>query len=285
LRAVLSLGYHDAVSRAIDGGDEAAELAADLTSAVIRARRGFRRDVASLVEAAPKGQLFVPLMRRIEDVPVGVETELGAELSIAPHILYDEDRRGHMVCFTRPEFVEAAAKEIDLRTDGGELEYCTLPSAVVLEIALEVVDGTRVVGLLVNALHESELILRRHEVASIAQGKAIPLVGYVSEIPFSTDEKRLIAKLDGPPPEELVDAVESVLSSRPAPPKYGLHRTFSPERDLEPHFTLNLITEDHNVDSNLARDLSLALEGKLPPPGYIDIVWNDVELGEGRSRG
>lgn len=281
---MLSLGYHDAVSRAIDGVDEGAELGTDLTPAVVRARRGFRRDVASLVESIPRGQLFVPLMRRIENVPVGVETELGAELSVTPHLLYDENRTGYMLCFTRPEFVEAAAKEVDLRTDGGELEYCTLPSSVVLEIALEVVDDARVAGLLVNALHDSELILRRHEVASIAQGKAIPLVGYVSDIPFSTDEKRLIAKLDGPPPKDIVDAVEAVLSSRPAPPKYGLHRTFSPERDLEPHFTLNLMTEGDDVDPELARDLSVALEGKLPPPGYIDIVWNDAELGEGRPR-
>jgi hypothetical protein len=272
------------VSRAIDGVDEPSELAVDLTAAVIRARGGFRRDVASLVESLPKGQLFVPLMRRIENVDVGVETELGSELSLTPHLLYDEERRGHMVCFTRPELVEAAAREVDLRTDGGALEYATLPGSVVFEIALEVVDGTRVVGLLVNALHDSELILRRHELASIAQGKPLPLVGYVSEIPLSPDEERLIAKLDGPPPKPLVDAIDGVLGARPSPPRYGLHRTFSPERDLEPHFTLNLIAEDGTVDEGLARELALALEGKLPPPGYIDIVWNDAGLDEGSKR-
>lgn len=277
------MGYHDAVSRAIDGVHWGTEHAVDLTSAVIRARRGFRRDVATLVESLPNGRLFVPLMRGIEDVEVGVETVLGDELSLAPHLLYDEDRRGHMLCFTRPELVEAAAKNVDLRTDGGALEYCALPGAVAFEVALEVVDDARVVGLLVNAFDESELILRRHELASIVQGKALPLVGYVSEIPFSPDEERLIAKLDGPPPEALVQAIENVLSSRQSSPTYGLHRTFSPERDLEPHFTLNLIGEVKHVDAALVKELSLALDGKLPPPGYIDIVWNDEKLGPGGS--
>jgi hypothetical protein len=251
----------------------------DLTPAVIRARRGFRSDVAALVGALPQGRLFVPLMRRIENVAVGIETALGDELSLSPHLLYDEARVGYVLSFTQSELIEAAAKHVDLKTDGGALEYCALPASVVIEVALEVADGERVAGLLINPFHESELVLRRHELASIAQAKPLPLVGYVSDIPFSEDEERLIAKLEGPPPEAMLDAIDGVLSKMPDAPSYGLHRTFSPERDVEPHFTLNLIHSAPEPNAALIREIGAALEGKVPPPGYIDIVWNDPKLG------
>jgi hypothetical protein len=272
------MGYHGAVSRAIDGAPPSTDHALDLTSAVIRARRGFKSDVAALVAALPQGRLFVPLMRRIENVAVGVDTALGDELSIAPHLLYDENRIGYVLSFTQSDLVEAAARQVDLKTEGGALEYCALPASVVVEVALELVDDERVAGLLVNPFHESELVLKRHELASIAQAKPIPLVGYVSEIPFSENEERLIAKLEGPPPEAMVAAIERVLSKSPSAPTYGLHRTFSPERDLEPHFTLNLIHSDTEPNGALIEELGAALEGKVPPPGYIDIVWNDRKL-------
>jgi hypothetical protein len=268
------------VSRAIDGTYAPTDHAEDLTPAVIRARRGFRKDVAELVAALPKGRLFVPLMRRIENVAVGVETAIGDELSLAPHLLYDEARIGYVLCFTQSDLIEAAAKRVDLKTDGGALEYCALPASVVIEIALEIVDGERVDGLLINPFHESELVLRRHELASIAQARPIPLVGYVSDIPFSDDEERLIAKLEGPPPAAMLAAIDEVLSRSLDAPSYGLHRTFSPERDLEPHFTLNLIHSVAEPNAALVQEIGAALEGKVPPPGYIDIVWNDPKLGK-----
>ena len=279
MRWALSLGYHDAVSRAIDGTPASTDHAVDLTSAVVRARRGLRSDVAALVAALPQGRLFVPLMRRIENVAVGVDTALGDELSLSPHLLYDENRIGYVLSFTRSDLIEAAAREVDLKTDGGALECCALPASVVVEVALEIVDGERVGGLLVNPFHESELILKRHELASIAQAKPLPLVGYVSDIPFSEDEERLIAKLEGPPPQALLAAIDDVLSRSPEPPSYGLHRTFSPERDLEPHFTLNLIHSSAEPNAALIQEIGAALEGKVPPPGYIDILWNDPKLG------
>jgi hypothetical protein len=273
----LSLGYHDAVSRAIP---PSADHTVDLTSAVLQARRGFKSDVAALVGVLPQGRLFVPLMRRIEDVSIGVDTVLGDELSLSPHLLYDENRIGYVLAFTRSDLVQAAAEHVDLKTDGGALEYCALPASVVIEVALEIVDGERVAGLLVNPFHDSELILQRHELASIAQAKPIPLVGYVSDIPFADNEERLIAKLESPPPETMVAAIDDVLSRLPDAPSYELHRTFSPERDLEPHFTLNLVHSATEPNAALVQEIGAALEGKVPPPGYIDIVWNDPKLGK-----
>jgi hypothetical protein len=145
----------------------------------------------------------------------------------------------------------------------------------VLELALALADDDRVGGLLLNALDGSELVLRRHELASIAQGRALPLVGYVGDIPFDPNEERLVAEMEGGPPAEIVRAIEKVLQTT----AYALKRTFNPERDLEPHFTLNVIGADVTVDrAGLAERLAAALDGLLPPPGYIDILFDDPTL-------
>ncbi|HVW30178.1 MAG TPA: SseB family protein [Polyangiaceae bacterium] len=247
----------------------------DASAAVAAARRGFKRDVAALVIALRKARLLVPLARRITNVPLGMEREVGEELSLSPHLLFDDERTGYVTAFTRQELVTRATDEIKWTTDDGPLEFVALPSQVVLELALALADDDRVGGLLLNALDGSELVLRRHELASIAQGRPLPLVGYVGDIPFDPNEERLVAEMEGGPPPEIVAAIESVLRSTP----YALKRTFNPERDLEPHLTLNVIGADASVDrAALARELASALDGLLPPPGYIDILFDDRTL-------
>lgn len=247
----------------------------DASPAVAAARRGFKRDVAALVTALRKARLLVPLAKRINNVPVGREQEVGEELSLSPHLLFDDERTGYVTAFTRPELVTRATDEIGWTTDDGPLEFVALPSQVVLELALALTDDDRVGGLLLNALDGSELVLRRHELASIAQGRALPLVGYVGDIPFDPNEERLIAEMEGGAPAEIVSAIEKVLQTTP----YALRRTFNPERDLEPHLTLNVIGADASVDrSALAERLATALDGLLPAPGYIDILFDDPTL-------
>src|SRR5260221_1594135 len=155
------------------------------TAAVARARRGFRCDVEGLIsvlhDAGAGTRLLVPLAKSIEEVPVGVEQEVGEELSLTPHLLFDDDRKGYLPAFTEVELVARATDRLGWTTGDQPLEYCALPGAVVLELALSLVDGEQILGLLLNPLDETELILRRHEVASIAQGRALPLVGYVGE--------------------------------------------------------------------------------------------------------
>jgi hypothetical protein len=119
-------------------------------------------------------------------------------------------------------------------------------------------------------------MLHRHEIASIVQGRAVPLVGYVGEIPFDPHEERLIAEMEGGPPPDVVQAIEDILRMTP----YGLKKTFNAERDIEPHLTLNVIGADASVDRNaLAQKLAAALDGLLPAPGYIDILFDDPTLG------
>ena len=247
----------------------------DASDAVAAARRGFKRDVAQLVLALRRARLLVPLAKRITNVAVGMEQEVGEELSISPHLLFDDERTGYVTAFTRPELVTRATDEIGWKTDEGPLEYCALPSQVVLELALALADDERIGGLLLNPLDGSELLLRRHEVASIAQGRALPLVGYVGELPYDPNEERLVAEMEGEPPEDIIGAIEGVLRTT----RYALKRTFNPERDLEPHLTLNVLGTDPSEDrSDLARKVAEALDGLLPPPGYIDILFDDPTL-------
>ncbi|HVU00633.1 MAG TPA: SseB family protein [Polyangiaceae bacterium] len=269
------------MTSATDGMPED-ETVSDATPAVAVARRGFKRDVAALVRALRTARLFVPLARRIEEVPVGVEQLVGDDLQLSPHLLFGEDRVGFLPLFTRPEFVENATNTVGWTTGDGPLEYCALPGQVAMDLGLSVVDDERIGGVVLNPLHESELVLLRHEIGSIAQGRPLPLVGYVSEIPVGEDEERLIAEMDGPPPEEMVEAIEGVLAGASGKPRHSLHRTFNAERDLEPHLTLNVTFEDPGAApdrARLGRELAEALDGLLPPPHYIDILFDDPKLG------
>jgi hypothetical protein len=268
--------YHAPMSGANTSDGDGTEV--DATAAVAAARRGFKDDVEGLVRALRKSHLHVPLAKRL-DVPVGIEQEVEDELALSPHLLFDPDRTGFLPIFTKPAFVERATEEVGWKTEDGPLEYCTLPGPAILELALAVVDDDRIGGVLLNPFDETELMLRRHELASIAQGRAIPLVGYVSQIPVSQDEHRLIAEMDGPPPEELVEAIERVLSEAGRGLTYGLHRTFTPARDLEPHLTLNVRGAPEDLDHGaLGEKLAEAIDGYVPPPGYIDIVFDDEGL-------
>ena len=54
---------------------------------------------------------------------------------------------------------------------------------------------------------------------------------------------------------------------------YSLQRTFNAERDLEPHLTLTLRTRQAVEREALAGRIVAAIQDKLPPPGYIDVLF------------
>lgn len=247
-----------------------------ITDAVRAARRGFRTDVARLLGALGSGRLYVPLSRPVAGVEPGVEVQVGEELSLSPHLIQDEQSLLYLPVFTRPAWVEELGEQLGWRTDDGPLEYCALPGEILLEIALNVVDAERVMGLLIDPMRDSELMLQRHEVASIAQNRPIPLVGYVSQLPPDASEKPLISELDEPISKDVVRALEELLAAEDPAPQYVLKQTFNAERDLEPHLTLNLLgVGSVTAAGQLAARIGEVLEGRLPPPGYIDIVFDD----------
>lgn len=243
-----------------------------VSAAVARARRGLRSDVQVLVDVLARAELLVPLRKRPAGVELGEPQQVGEELRLEPHLLADGQGRGYCALFSAQGSIEAAARAVGWTTDGGDFEFCALPAPVALDLALEMLDEPAIAGLVLDAVSEHELMLRRDEVATIAKGRALPLVGYVSEIPPQADEQTLVAELEGPPPAELVEALDACLGSRVGV-GYRLIETFNAERDTEPHLTLELRLAEQGCDrAALEREIGAAIEGKVPPPGYLDII-------------
>lgn len=252
----------------------------DLTAFVEAAKSGLRRDVIRLIDALGHGELLVPLAKPVTGVPLGTEVELESELDLAPHLLVDQEGSLYCALFTRPDLLEPIEQQLGWTTEDDSLEYCALPARVALEMALDVIDGKQVVALVLNPQAESELLLRREELASIVAGRAMPLVGYVNEIPQEESERTLVAEPGDPPPAELIETIDGCLSHIDGIDGWKLERTFNADRDLEPHFTLTLRVSGPNTDrSAITSEVGRRLEGKLPPPGYIDILFEDSTAG------
>jgi hypothetical protein len=76
------------------------------------------------------------------------------------------------------------------------------------------------------------------------------------------------------------DFLEDLVQNEPALDGYRISRTFNPERDLEPHFTLWLRHRPTLSDRrSLTERVVVALSDKLPPPGYIDILFEESDEG------
>ena len=251
----------------------------DLTPLVKSAQRGLRRDVQALLDKLPQGELFIPLARNIEGVADGQRLDIDdGEVKLVPHMLLDEEGNHYAALFTHPELIGPMERRLGWKTDGAELKFCTVPALFALDMALEVVDDEHVLGLVLNAGSDFELALRREELASITNGKAIPLVGYVAALEPDESEETLIAEGGEPPSPALTAAIEGCLLDLPKVAGYALLRTFNAERDLEPHPTLKLATRaDESELSDIARQMIDAIGQHLPPPGYIDIVFERID--------
>lgn len=259
--------------------DEAAphaeEPRQELTALVKQARRGLRRDVRAFEARLDEGELFVALKSDVAGAPEGEAVALDRELEIVPHLLADEDGNGYAALFTHPELVEPVAESLGWTTDGHELSVCSLPARVALELALGIIDEVAVRGLVIDAGQDSELMLRRSELASIVAGQPIPLVGYLVDLPPLDDEQVLLAEPSDPPPPALVDALERFLAEHPEITAQRVERTFNPERDLEPHLTLRLSAPEVADRRALAEQVIGAVGELVPPPGYLDILFDD----------
>jgi hypothetical protein len=252
------------------------DLRPDLTALVRGARRGLRRDVAALEASLDDTELFVPLAQSITGAAEGQAVVLDHEVEIVPHFLIDPDGIRYATLFTKPEHVEALAEHLGWKTEGEELRLCTLPARIACELALSVIDETAVHGLVLDPSQPSELFLRRSELASIIAGHALPLVGYVQELPPLEGEKVLVAEPAEPPPAALVAALEACLGELSDVQSHRLLRTFNPERDLEPHLTLELTAPSTADQREIAERVIGTIGEHVPPPGYIDIVFEDA---------
>jgi hypothetical protein len=255
-----------------DGGEPADD---PLTLAVAAARSGLKSDVALLVQALADTELLVPLADDIADAPEGERIETDEPLTIQPHMVLDPDGGAFCVFFTHVNFVEPIAASLGWSTAGDELKLCTLMARHALQMALSVIDEVEVKGLVLNPGTDFELMLLRDELGSIAQGQALPLVGYVQDIASTDEENTLLAEPADPPPQEFTRALEAARSQLPGIVDCRVQRTFNPERDREPHLTISVTLANAESDrEEVARTLAEAVEGTVPSPGYIDIVFS-----------
>ena len=260
---------------------EPTDTAQDLTPLIHAARRGLRRDVQALLDQLAQGELFIPLARNIDGTKDGVRLDIDdGEVKLVPHMLLDEEGNHFAALFSHPELMAPMEQQLGWKTDEGALKFCTVPALFALDMALEVVDDEHVLGLVLNPGTNYELALRREELASLTNGKAIPLVGYVAALAPDESEETLIAEGGEPASPSLTAAIEGRLADLPAVTGYALLRTFNAERDLEPHPTLRLVTRAELGEGELqgiANKMIEAIGKHLPPPGSIDIVFDTAD--------
>lgn len=258
----------------IIGQDSGSGGGPDLVSAVKQARRGFRRDVAAFLEALEQADLLIPLAEPVAGATTGERTKVQGELRLQPHFLPTPEGPLFAALFTSAPLLDAIGGQLAWRTGGQELEFCSIPGGVALEMAAGTLDE-HVHGVVIDAGAESELVLTAAEVRQLVTGQAIPLVGYVAAIPDDHD-KTLTAEPGAEPAPALLAALERCVSELPELAGYQLLRTFNPERDLEPHPTIKLRTTSGPVDhQHLAKHVFNAVGPLLPPPGYVDIVFEE----------
>ncbi len=249
-----------------------------LTLAIANAQRGLRSDVAALIDALEGAELLVPLAEDVLDAPEGERLETDQPLTIQPHMVLDPDGGAFCVFFTHVAFVEPLASQLQWKTAGDELKLCTLFAKHAMQMALSVIDDVEVRGLVLNPGTDCELMLLRDEVGSIAQGQPLPLVGYVQDITSTDEAGTLLAEPSDPPPPEFLSALEAAREQVSEVAAYRVQRTFNPERDREPHLTITVELKDEEADREVvAHTLAAAVEGKVPPPGYVDIVFAPPE--------
>ncbi len=258
------------------GQDSGSGGGPDLTTAVRQARRGFRSDVKALLDALEQADLLIPLAEPLAGATAGERTKVEGELRLQPHFLTMPDGPSFAALFTTPAHLDAMGGQLGWRTGGGELEFCQIPGGVALEMASGTLDE-QVQGVVIDAGADSELMLTAAEVKQLVTGHPIPLVGYVAAIP-DDDVRTVVAEAGAPVPAELTAALERCLVELPELARYELLRTYNPERDLEPHPTIKLTPQGSgDVDyRHLANHVFNAVSPHLPPPGYVDIVFDNV---------
>lgn len=243
-----------------------------LTLRVAEAQSGLRRHVEALIAVLPDSELLVPLARDIPEAPEGERVEFDGELTLVPHLLPDAEGNLFSALFTNPDPLEPIVSALDWTTDGEPLKVCAFPARIALEMALNVIDEKDVSGLVIDAGSDSELCLTRDELSSILAGRAIPLIGYVGDIPDDERAKTLIAET-GPLPDALLERLASWAHGVPEVRSHKLERTFNADRDLEPHLSLTLEVGPDADRRQLFEGVTQALEGSLPPPGYLDVLF------------
>ena len=262
-------------SQVQDEASEDHQEQTQLEHAIAHAQRGLKSDVQVLIEAIAKGEVYIPLAEDMPDTPENEELDIGEGISFRPHMLLDPEHQPYAVCFTRPDFVATIQEEMQWKTSDDELKFVRGPVALALDLGQADADGQSVQGIVINPASEMELVLTRQEVGSILQGQALPLVGYVENLPPGLEEETIEIEGADEPPAALLEALRKSESEINDLVKVEVKTTFNPERDREPHLTLYLtvLSDDPEDRQAIAEDIMDETVQLLPEPGYCDIVF------------
>jgi hypothetical protein len=236
-----------------------------LTMAVERARCGLRREVQAMLEAFASAKLVLPLARRLAGFADGERRQVNGALQLTPQLLSREDGCLMLPAFTWEEPISRFAK--DWRTDGGPLQTCTLPALAVLDLADRIVDGTRVVVLVLDPGASSQLGLRRAEIVSLREGRALPLIEYTRAL----DLPPVFAEQG--PWGVLVRAVERTFAGRSEVLSYRVERWFDPERDVEPRLVITARVTPEANQRLLVDTISVAIHDYIHPDRAAEVTF------------
>jgi len=246
-----------------------------LVDSLIRAQSGYRSDVAALVGQLKKSDVFAPLQAG-GDLPSKPST-LTVDTSVALHNLPSADGTVWIALFSSVEALRRAGERHKWFTDRGPLRYIGFKWDAGIEgMFLKALESGGNAGIVFDEGSRSELGLRASEVLSIARGDVIPLVDYAARQPTRSKEQVFVGDPATPPPQALLDAVRSTLSTEQAVTSYHVRQVYIPERDVMPHLILDIeSTASEPERRRISQLVGDAINNiALPPPGYLDIAFN-----------
>jgi hypothetical protein len=250
----------------------------DLTDALITARQGLRKHVQVLVDQLPAGGFYLALGRSLG---LPEETVAPMEAPLSSHMAKHPEGNYYVTLFTRSDLAKAAANQAGWKTDDGPIETVPVAARNALYYALKLIaNNDNVDGLLINPYHETGVQLGGYEVQCLFEYKAIPWVGYAFSTPMGPEESMEARPADMSSAPDFTEAVQAYIATRPYITGYDMVALFNDQRDIEPYLAINLHTTKPESDyPEIAQTLMNGLQGKVPAPGYIEVLFNQEFSG------
>ncbi len=236
---------------------------AELTEAVMKAKRGLRVHTERLAALLPKHKLLLPLGR---PVPAGT-------LDVAYHGL--EEPNGGRFCplFTEDQILSAAGHHRRWKTSGGPLMQLEWSGDVALRNALDWIEGGAIQGVALNPFHPSALELLPDEVRGLLSRDPGALRRHLLVLPIQPEEKLITRWVQTPLPKPLVEAVKGLVRSRRELARFSFMEVVSAERDA-PSLLLTIDTTVAVDGPAYAEAVQRAVAGKIPPAySHIDVMF------------
>jgi hypothetical protein len=247
-----------------------------IEEALVRAQSGYRSDVAALAGVLAQADLYVAL---VEDSEPGDGPEIlepGASLKL--HTVVDETTGSTWTAiFSSPETLGRAGEELNWETAGGPLQFLAANGVELIKSVLTpALESGATSGIVFDAGQESELAMSADETLSMIGGEPIPLVAYASRQPAHGTEQIQVGEPAVPPPAALTAAIVRVLDRVTEVRSYRLIQVFVSERDVTSHLMLDIVGDmPEPKEREISAAIGAAIEGiSLPPPGYLDVVFN-----------